>query len=208
MFVVPYAHSDYEPNQGVYPGMTPPPSLESRFPDLDCALPVYVVVSAHPSPDAPDPRPRPWALAWPLALANNLVPALLVAPPSASSPTPDFAPIAVPVPVPARSTRIAAVARVLQAARAPARDHFTFWGALTRAWTREDMHGARWVLLALLDRPHRRALEHLADNVRLMKPNGWWNGQNWVVALLNAAVEDGIVSYAQRDAALVAAASI
>jgi hypothetical protein len=41
-----------------------------------------------------------------------------------------------------------------------------------------------------------------------MKPNGWWNGQNWLVALLNGAVDDGVVTYQQRDAAVLAAASV
>jgi hypothetical protein len=165
MLAVPYPNSFYEPDQGVYPGMTPPSSLESRFPDVDRLLPVYIVVYPHPLPTAPDPRTRPWALAWPLAMSNDLVPALL------TDREHDFTPLAVPVSAwtPAltpRVQRVVAVARVLEAAQAPARDHFTFWGALTCAWTRPDLLGAHWVLLGVLDRPRRRALERLAARVR------------------------------------------
>ena len=36
--------------------------------------------------------------------------------------------------------------------------------------------------------------------------HGWWNGQNWIVALLNGAVDEGIIKPEQRDAAVLAAA--
>ncbi|TFY80707.1 hypothetical protein EWM64_g3309 [Hericium alpestre] len=52
----------------------------------------------------------------------------------------------------------------------------------------------------------RKGIEKLAGTVRVMKPNGWWNGQNWIVELLNRAVEEDIITPQQRDAALVAAA--
>ncbi|KAI0309898.1 hypothetical protein OF83DRAFT_1157057 [Amylostereum chailletii] len=187
MFAVPYPSSFYEPHNGVYPDMTPPSSLEKRFPDVDAPLPVCILVSPYPHPTEPSPRDRQWSLAWSLPVR--------LSPPSSPSHR-------------RSSTAHAptAVARVLETRQEPGRAHFTFWGPITRARVPTEMHGARWVPVAVLGRKERRELERIAGMVRVMKPNGWWNGQNWIVALLNAAVEEDVIAPEQRDSAIWAAA--
>lgn len=43
----------------------------------------------------------------------------------------------------------------------------------------------------------RRMFEAIAWNVRVMEPDGEWNCQNWVAAVLSVAVERGLISAAK-----------
>ncbi|VDB85634.1 unnamed protein product [Peniophora sp. CBMAI 1063] len=219
MLAAPYAPSSYLPNRGIMPDMKPPRPLshsrtyEARYPEPDCVLPVYILVRPG-SPARPAPRDRPWSLIWPLALAEGLVQALKSDPFYHAPEQPEFAPLACPVPShgsPGSSGATqgipVAYGRSLEASYDAQHKHFAFWGGCTRGWNMRELRGARWVLVGVLDRQERMALEALAEQVRVMKAeHGWWNGQNWIVALLNGAVDEGIIKPEQRDAAVLAAA--
>jgi len=64
----------------------------------------------------------------------------------------------------------------------------------------------RLVPVASLGRGKRAALERIANGVGVMRPNGWWNGQNWVVEVLKRAVEHDLISPEERDNAIYTAA--
>ncbi|KAI9451824.1 hypothetical protein BJY52DRAFT_1190733 [Lactarius psammicola] len=64
----------------------------------------------------------------------------------------------------------------------------------------------RLVPVASMGRGKRAALERIANGVGVMRPNGWWNGQNWVVEVLKRAVEQDLISPDERDNAIYTAA--
>ncbi|KAI0262105.1 hypothetical protein BC834DRAFT_845270 [Gloeopeniophorella convolvens] len=89
----------------------------------------------------------------------------------------------------------AGATRVLGTVRAaPDRDSFVYWGPMTLAGDAARERGARLVPVASLSRGKRAALERIAQSVGVMRPNGWWNGQNWVVEVLKRAVEEDLIS--------------
>ncbi|KAJ7448515.1 hypothetical protein FB451DRAFT_1411260 [Mycena latifolia] len=78
-------------------------------------------------------------------------------------------------------------------------DHYTNWGPLTRSFEPRD-YGA--VPIALLTLEQRRTLDSIAARTEVCIPNGDWNCQDWVIEVLGGAVEAGVLSTAERDAAL------
>ncbi|KAA1470861.1 hypothetical protein DENSPDRAFT_880032 [Dentipellis sp. KUC8613] len=230
-----YPTEFYEPSNGIRPGMTAPASLAWRYPDPDAPLPVFLAVHPYPIPAQPNPRDRHWALCWEQGYALRPRAALALAEEDEDEDEEDVdgdgvdgegeglvgrererEPLRVPV------------ARVLEVRREDGREHCTFWGPVTRcmplacalprpahpalslpASTNAHHHpnaGARFVPVARLTLAQRRMLEKLAGAVRIMKPNGWWNGQNWVVEVLKAAAEQDLITPEQRDTAILAAA--
>ncbi|KAI0048145.1 hypothetical protein FA95DRAFT_1116289 [Auriscalpium vulgare] len=199
----------YEPHNGVHPGMIPPPNLEWRYPDADVPLTVYLAVHAYPKPSQPSPRDRRWALLWEqgVALTSARTAAASAPNDSDNDSDSDIAEDGAAGTTPAQRMVTVPVARVLEATREPDRAHHTFWGPVTRAVPSADLAGARLVPVATLDSAARRALEKLAGRVRVMKPNGWWNGQNWIVQLLRSAADEDIITAGERDAAIYTAAA-
>jgi hypothetical protein len=174
----------YEPHNGVQPGMKPPPSLPSgSFPEPDGARVVHIVVSGYPAPTRPLPRERTWALCW--SPANGVVRILgtMRRSPSSSAPAP---------------------VSVAEKEEGGAGSGYVYWGPVTQAhdFSRE----CRLVPVASLGRGKRAALERIANGVGVMRPNGWWNGQNWVVEVLKRAVEHDLISPQERDNAIFTAA--
>jgi len=81
---------------------------------------------------------------------------------------------------------------------------YVYWGPITQAhdFSRE----CRLVPMAGLGRGKRAALERIANGVGVIRPNGWWNGQNWVVEVLERAVEHDLISPEERHNAIYTAA--
>ncbi|KAI0065167.1 hypothetical protein BV25DRAFT_1822284 [Artomyces pyxidatus] len=102
-----------------------------------------------------------------------------------------------------RGCQMITVARFLEARQAAGCEHYTYWGPVTRA---ASLEGARLIPVATLSMADRRALEKLAGGIRVMKPNGWWNCQNWVVQLLRRAADEDIITAKERDTAIYSAA--
>jgi hypothetical protein len=167
----------YEPHNGIQPGMKPPPSLPAgSFPEPDGARVVHIVVSGYPAPTRPLPRERTWALCW---SPSNGVVRILGTVCSSSITTPSEK-------------------------EKEDGSGYVYWGPITQAhdFSRE----CRLVPVASLGRGKRAALERIANGVGVMRPNGWWNGQNWVVEVLKRAVEHDLISPEERDNAIYTAA--
>ncbi|KAJ7683765.1 hypothetical protein B0H17DRAFT_1204899 [Mycena rosella] len=74
--------------------------------------------------------------------------------------------------------------------------HYTNWGPATRSF---DPRALAAVPIAQLALAQRRVLEAIAARTEVCMPNGEWNCQDWVLA---GAVEAGVLSAEERDAAL------
>ncbi|KAF7334652.1 hypothetical protein MVEN_02295700 [Mycena venus] len=94
------------------------------------------------------------------------------------------------------------VQRILHIVREVGYYHYTNWGPLTRTFDPLELEA---ISIAQLTRAQRGALEAIAGRTEVCVPNGEWNCQNWVMEVLECAVADGLVSAAERDAALDAA---
>ncbi|KAJ7122044.1 hypothetical protein C8R43DRAFT_51727 [Mycena crocata] len=80
--------------------------------------------------------------------------------------------------------------------------HYTNWGPLTRTFNPRDFDA---VPIAQLTRAQRSALEDIARTSDARVPNGEWNCQNWVMEVLSRGVAAGLLSAAERDAAITVA---
>jgi hypothetical protein len=97
------------------------------------------------------------------------------------------------------------VVRILGTVRAaPEKESYVYWGPVTQAY--DFSRECRLIPVANLGRGKRAALERVANSVGVMRPNGWWNGQNWVVEVLKRAVEHDLISPEERDKAIYSAA--
>jgi hypothetical protein len=95
--------------------------------------------------------------------------------------------------------------RILGTVRAaPDKESHVYWGPITQQC--EFPRECRLVPVASLGRGKRAAFERIANGVGVMRPNGWWNGQNWVVEVLKRAVEQDLISPEERDNAIYTAA--
>jgi hypothetical protein len=98
------------------------------------------------------------------------------------------------------------VVRILGTVRAtPDREgSYVYLGPITQTY--DFSRDCRLVPVASMGRGKRAALERIASSVGVMRPNGWWNGQNWVVEVLKMAVEQDLISPDERDNAIYTAA--
>ncbi|KAH9930476.1 uncharacterized protein BXZ73DRAFT_101849 [Epithele typhae] len=83
---------------------------------------------------------------------------------------------------------------------------YVFWGPRTLSSSHAPR--ARPLALGVVAHRQRRALEALAWDTPVMLPDGRWDGQEWVRALLGAAVDAGIVERERVDAAFEAAETV
>ncbi|KAJ6586520.1 hypothetical protein DFH09DRAFT_1308537 [Mycena vulgaris] len=96
------------------------------------------------------------------------------------------------------------VQRVLHIVREIGCDHYTNWGPLTRSFNPLEYAS---VPIAELTLAQRRTLEGIAARTEVCVPNGEWNCQDWVIEVLECAVQADLLSAEERNAALRAAQS-
>ena len=74
-------------------------------------------------------------------------------------------------------------------------DHLTNWGPKTRtAGVPTQTYGV-FRPIATLSHDRRQRLEAIAAAEPVLKPNGWWNCQNWTVSILIKAIEAGVFTH-------------
>ncbi|KZV84519.1 hypothetical protein EXIGLDRAFT_727163 [Exidia glandulosa HHB12029] len=93
--------------------------------------------------------------------------------------------------------------RTLQTSIEPGKPHYTNWGPLTKTFKVVDPETPFALLpLANLSLSDRQRLEDIARETPVYVPNGNWNCQDWVMMVLDRAVELGLIPAASRDNAL------
>jgi len=71
--------------------------------------------------------------------------------------------------------------------------HLTNWGAVTKAYSRPATH----YKIATLTLANRQGLEQIANAEQVLIPDGNWNCQDWVHAVLKKGVDQGIFTKTQ-----------
>ncbi|EJT97528.1 hypothetical protein DACRYDRAFT_111577 [Dacryopinax primogenitus] len=83
------------------------------------------------------------------------------------------------------------VVRILEIVREVLRPHLTNWGPLTRIRRADSMEKAL-IAIGELSFAERQALEKIAKNTPVYRPNGVYNCQHWVIDVLSQAIHDGL----------------
>ena len=165
-----------------------PINMDWQHPDLnDAPHPVFLLV--HPPPPAQprcSPRDLHWALAWQPRYDS-----------SASTP---FGFTRGPW------RRIELDTYDVRTDPAP-QPRYVFWGARTASADPDPTHdaGVARIPLVRLVCAQRRRVEELAWEVPVMVPDGVWNGQDWIRALLECMVVEGLVAREAVDVMLAQA---
>jgi len=96
------------------------------------------------------------------------------------------------------------IIRRLQIVREIGYDHLTNWGAVTVTAGDMTKHSPRF-RLGELTLSQRKNLEGIAQETRVMTPNGEWNCQHWITDVLEKAVEENLLVKKVVERALTAA---
>ncbi|EJT97527.1 hypothetical protein DACRYDRAFT_119219 [Dacryopinax primogenitus] len=81
------------------------------------------------------------------------------------------------------------VVRILEIVREINHPHLTNWGPLARIRRAESMEKAL-IAIGELSFAERQALEKIAKNTPVYRPNGVYNCQHWVIDVLSQAIHD------------------
>ncbi|KAF8074832.1 hypothetical protein FPV67DRAFT_1575000 [Lyophyllum atratum] len=73
-------------------------------------------------------------------------------------------------------------------------DHLTNWGPKTRIAGPQADTDATFIPIATLSYAQRQWLERVAAAEQVLKPNGWWNCQHWVVSVLVKCIQEGLIA--------------
>ncbi|KAK7060279.1 hypothetical protein VNI00_001044 [Paramarasmius palmivorus] len=85
------------------------------------------------------------------------------------------------------------VGRILHIVRELGYNHLTNWGPLTK--NLGDMtRDSEWFRVAEMTLAQRKALEEIAKAEEVMEPDGEWNCQDWVVSVLEKAVQGELLT--------------
>ncbi|KAJ7292929.1 hypothetical protein C8J57DRAFT_10660 [Mycena rebaudengoi] len=80
--------------------------------------------------------------------------------------------------------------------------HLTNWGPMTKSMgSARTLANSDITTIANLSLEDRQRLEHIASRTQVYEPNGIWNCQDWVKDVLRQAVEAGVVTDTQCQAA-------
>ncbi|KAJ7065243.1 hypothetical protein C8F01DRAFT_1124893 [Mycena amicta] len=81
-------------------------------------------------------------------------------------------------------------------------NHLTNWGPITQCIRDQSLGRTHMTAIAYLDYPDRQRLEEIALANPVYVPNGLWNCQDWVEALMQKAIDAGVVTSAQWTMAM------
>jgi hypothetical protein len=160
------------PNMGIHPGMWRPIDLSYLAPDTEEITPVYLVVYLSGSGHPIRTRDMHWAITWEVSSAKT------------ESKQP--------------------MQRIINIVTEVGFKHQTNWGPMTKMVQSQEFQPTRKIVLGEMDRSSRRKLEEIAKRTDVYYPstNGGWNCQDWLVNVLDKAVEEGLLEPRQRDEAL------
>ncbi|KAI0076760.1 hypothetical protein K474DRAFT_1662634 [Panus rudis PR-1116 ss-1] len=162
----PVASSEYVPNMGKRDYMLPPVDLGFLYPDKrDKECPVSLWVKFVDEPIAPSARH--WAIVWDVPGREGSVRL--------------------------RAFRQLQVTRERDKQGVPC-DHLTNWGPMTKSVTDDDLNRSRLIPLGDIGLAGRKRLEEIASTMPIHVPDGDWNNQHWIIAVLELAVQEGILN--------------
>ncbi|CAL1713573.1 unnamed protein product [Somion occarium] len=72
-------------------------------------------------------------------------------------------------------------------------DHLTNWGPMTKAVTPDDLTRSRLIPLGDIPLAGRQRLEEIASATPIRVPDGAWNNQDWVLTVLETALDEGVL---------------
>lgn len=81
-------------------------------------------------------------------------------------------------------------------------DHLTNWGPKTHITNMQCESDATFIPIATLTYAQRLWLEGVAAEEPVLKPNGWWNCQHWVVSVLVKGIRAGVLEKQAVEAVL------
>jgi hypothetical protein len=87
-------------------------------------------------------------------------------------------------------------------------DHLTNWGALTKSTSTASLGQAVEISLKKMSLSQRELLEDIGNRTEVVKPNGKWNCQDWIITVLKRAEAQGVVTRDEWTAAVEAAAKV
>jgi hypothetical protein len=88
--------------------------------------------------------------------------------------------------------------------------HQTNWGAMTKMVQSQEYQPTRKIVIAQMNISTRKKLEEIAKKTEVRYPNtkGGWNCQDWIEAILAAAVDEGLLNQRSKDEVLERAKTI
>ena len=192
--------SDIAPEQGRAGLSLPSPiNMDWQHPDADAPRPVFLLVYPPSSPRSTHGRAHTWRdLHWSLAWQPSC-PETTEAP-GASEAGDAWSP----------ATAAGAWRHVqldtydVRTDPAP-QPRYVFWGARTASADPAALAGVAALQLGSLPRDARKRIEALAWETPVAFPNGRWNCQDWLRALLELVMAEGLVDRARVQEALVRA---
>ena len=81
-------------------------------------------------------------------------------------------------------------------------DHLTNWGPKTHMMSMQSESDTTFIPIATLTYTQRQWLEGIAAEEPVLKPNGWWNCQHWVVSVLVKCIRAGVLEKQPVEAVL------
>lgn len=100
------------------------------------------------------------------------------------------------------------VHRRLHIVQEPDCDHLTNWGPITSVAGQETERNGIVVNITTMTLAQRQALESIANTTPVFKPNGEWNCQNWILAVLEEGVKQGLLTHEEYMEVVVAAQAV
>jgi hypothetical protein len=100
------------------------------------------------------------------------------------------------------------VVRVAQIVQEIGRDHLTNWGAITVIERADIITNGVKLPLAQMTLAQRQAFETISNGMRVRRPDGEWNCQDWCKSVLKSSVENGLVTQEEVDRVLLEAESV
>lgn len=145
-----------------------PTSMEFRYPDQDRVVTLYLQITNLARLNVPREN-WPWALCWEIGTFDN--------------PTPGGGSLW--------------VYRSIEAVMENGHPWYTYWGPMTRTMLfdqRPADNSPYRIPLANLSLQARQALERVASDTPILEPSPNWNHQNWIVNVLQRAIQAHILA--------------
>ncbi|KAJ3804455.1 hypothetical protein EV368DRAFT_5701, partial [Lentinula lateritia] len=93
------------------------------------------------------------------------------------------------------------VHRRLQVVKEINSNHFTNWGLITKNMGIATVNASEIAVITTMTLQNRQNLEQTAANTPVYGPDGRWNCQDWVKDVLRQAVDRGLVTDKEVEAA-------
>jgi hypothetical protein len=81
-------------------------------------------------------------------------------------------------------------------------DHLTNWGPLTKSASTATVTKTIGIHVKTMTLDERQKLEEIAGNTQVLRPDGEWNCQNWLITVLETAEAQGLIMNEEWSAAV------